>query len=627
VSLFFVVILGNILNPLGPLSIVLFSAFLLYGIADYLRLEQSKPKKIDLGNILFIAGSVGLNLAFFSYILAYGWDAGYLNMFFDEYLWQGKVMFGDRKVLNRDTLSHIAYTTMLANYNATSTGIHGLTPFNYHLGSHLFMASLSKLMAVKPSLLYNFAFLACIYPAFLQTIYTVIVRLSAARGKLLKFVAASIIVLFIIQLLPIRTLNLVGHFTEAYFVSESHVFGIWMMFIYIGALFLNKDITLTQKSARYKALGNLLLLPLFLGWICFTKVTLGLACGLIFAVYFCNLFLDDYRTSPYLLALLSVFACFYNAYANKTAKTAEYINNYFISRYGGGLVTNFYLGYYYYLWIMLAVALLYVVVLKKINRLYRVSGAQPERFHLIFVLITLLVTVVCHQAIHFSITDGSGGYFTNISMWLSLLSLGVLSITLVRVVKKINLFYLGKISGFLAIFCIGFGFYYTRQNLLDTFEVWRSFSRGMVKNRADIDDKSEATANYQKYMDKLARVDGLYPKDTLIYLDHNESKFWDRFSGPWEKCQVAPLMLVGVSGRPMIFGVNAYEDRCTGLEEHRLWLGEGYPRIPVKNLSPAVICKQVRAFNMRSYLSLNWNEQQKTVEFTLNNCFQILAGK
>jgi hypothetical protein len=133
------------------------------------------PLDIDLRWLWIVAGVVmaaGLfrdgyghpilaSLAVAAVLVAYVFGSGIIN----PLSWERTVL----GLSHTDTYAHFALSQMLAHYGLATFGFHGLDhTISYHFGSHLWLASLARMLGGDPSRLYHLVLIVVVYPAIFR---------------------------------------------------------------------------------------------------------------------------------------------------------------------------------------------------------------------------------------------------------------------------------------------------------------------------------------------------------------------------------------------------------------------------------------------------------------------------
>lgn len=160
-----------------------------------------------------LVGLTAVMAVFSFYIFESGWDSRYLSLTFYEELLCGHA--------NRDTIAHIAYSSMFQQYHQFAAGIHGLTPFRYHLGSHIFYVAISNITHLPLWMAYNFGHVIIVIPYLFHVIHGLYLRPLVAVNLAVNLAA----LLFFIGLLlvPYPEVRMEGIWGPSY-VSESFTF-------------------------------------------------------------------------------------------------------------------------------------------------------------------------------------------------------------------------------------------------------------------------------------------------------------------------------------------------------------------------------------------------------------------
>ena len=175
---------------------------------------------------------------------------GFLNPFFVESLFKGGHI---------DTLYHASISQMLKTYKVVSTGVDGLNYTNYHFGSHLIAASLSKLMEISVISYYQFGFPVIMFPLFFKALMNFVVTLPGKEeweGRKLWWLGVLVFFAGFIGFLnydgvqKISLRALIGY--QFIYTSESYLVSLIFLFAWLTVLisYLRKELEETSRNVN-----------------------------------------------------------------------------------------------------------------------------------------------------------------------------------------------------------------------------------------------------------------------------------------------------------------------------------------------------------------------------------------
>ena len=185
---------------LAPLLVYLYAALGLAGLARALpRLRPITRRHLALPVLAVVFGI---------YVFYYFNQWNYAGVFAPEYALLGRV--------RKDTYFATVIAHMIQNYGVSSTGLDGLVPLHYHVGSHAWFAGLGKIAGTMPLLTYPFIHPIVLIPAQLLALLFSIICAAGARRSTATYVAAALAMVFFTDALG----------RPSHYVSESYAAGL-----------------------------------------------------------------------------------------------------------------------------------------------------------------------------------------------------------------------------------------------------------------------------------------------------------------------------------------------------------------------------------------------------------------
>ncbi|WP_338813908.1 hypothetical protein V9L05_00230 [Bernardetia sp. Wsw4-3y2] len=342
-------------------------------------------------------------------------DINYINPLFFEALQLGKVHI--------DTLFHSSIANMIQTYNTTSTGVDGLVPLNYHVGSHYYLAHFSKILKESSLLGYNFVFIIVFIPLFiyiyLSTIRSVSEKFNIKQKFNFIFWIAFIIVTF-------SLLSDLGKFGKDVFLfhilSESYNFAFILFCLFI-ILFIEED----KKFISDKKQSILFIVATV--FFLLASLSLKISVGFLFwvaVIYLCFRFFllnkNTYLRIKLVLFIGVLFITFYFGYKINHSNTNSDIMNIslfnFIKEHINYLSQKLYFYLIHFFW-----GIAYCILRIRDSKIYTLKNLLK---HTNFVLIDIELLIVLMIAsslpgMLIAIPDGSAIYFTLVARQLGMI--------------------------------------------------------------------------------------------------------------------------------------------------------------------------------------------------------------
>jgi hypothetical protein len=236
-------ILGFFPNPLTPLIPYLALLPVLYSLYSLRKISFKQH------SFVLISG------ALFSLILIHRSEMSYAQPFMALHT-------------HKDLFFHSAITSMIKNYGVASTGLSGLVPLHYHVGSHAIFAALSTITGLSTFDCYTYIYPLVFVPLILTTFLAFSEELAPSKNTKtwpIKVFFATFI------LLGLRN-PIYGYtgFLPDYLLSESYTLGI-ISLIGLASLILKCERSITTKTFIFYSITMLLLFALT----CFAKISVA----------------------------------------------------------------------------------------------------------------------------------------------------------------------------------------------------------------------------------------------------------------------------------------------------------------------------------------------------------------
>jgi len=584
---YFVFILSMLLSPL--LVFVLGSGFfIIYPVLAILALCRAWPffRKLGRNNLIFIFHG-GPLLAI--YLLLAIESRAYAHLYLPECAPLG--------LASLDTFFLTGIANMIQKFGVTATGVDGLVPLRYHVGSIYWLAALGKLGAKGPLFSYPFGVMLVLVPMlYLGLVLATLVLAGADRESAWKY-GLDILVLMVL-------LDYVG--ANSHYVSESYTFSLILLLFSIPLL-LGTAGSL-DRGGSWEQLVLLLVLV-------FAMVAMKISVGLLFGIavgyawFRANGFSGRTFWGLAVLAVVGLVAFYFFNYQSRQnigrEFKAEQLSVYFFQYYRDLRLTAF---------VSFISPLVFLCSAASRHRLYRFKNLidNIRRNHVFSAELVLLMTLMStFPSLILSTSDGY--YFQNIAQWFALPLVfavmvpgrearrGWMSRELVLFLAVLLIFIICK--GW-----VGPGWLeqtepltIDRQNsklfLKDYFAQPRELYcgralEGMTGKRLENNPGLEA----RRLIRALVRKDR---RKTLVFVPPSNTRFW-KISG---RCDAVPFFVPSVLGMAMLKGLPP-EGTCALIYyKHGYW---AYGRDShSSDASEEELCRRALSKNFKKVLVLN----------------------
>lgn len=607
IHLLTVMILGATLGQFGLYLIVIYmlSALLLSQKwrIRFKYIQNDKVKELYLIPFIFLYLVAVASLT--TFLIHYGWlSAGGMSPVFEMEL---KV-----KYFNRDLLAQSAYSTTFRDHFFPSSGMHGSsTFFPYHLGSQIFMSTISSLLNRPTIYCYNFFYLIVFYPAFLHTIYRTCLDFIARPNYWMKISTFLSIYFMFFQFVWGESniyFNKYGLFVS-YIQSQTYAFSLWLLMIYISSLFSHSSGSI-RTNLLYVPKPLYFLVPLLIASIVYSKVTVGALVVLIFGINFAISFVNNPKKAPYFLAVLSSTATLLSLSLIKSSRQTPFQWNFFLHRYTKAISDPvlFYAAYYHELWIALSafIILLFWIFATRKSHLFNEKLFSKLLF---FTTVSCLIFILTLPIHHLVIEGGSGAYFTNLPMWVSILVLSLVFIYFFKTITPAKILF--------ATLIFGGAFVFNKEIIRDeNFNYWANSAPFPVN---DSTKNSLEKSTYSKYLEAFEEARKHFDKDYLIYVSRRETAYWMNFNA-MQRCEIAPYIPIVLAERNGLFPVTMAKDRCYEYpNEFDYWLDKNYVDIDLSN-EDKELCNETIKLGRPGYISIQYNYEFSRVDILNTRC-------
>jgi len=208
------------------------------------------------------------------------WGSGYLNLDIYKALLYNTMM--------NDSLWQAEVATTLGAFGTPARIINGITPYTYHIGSHIVMMLVSKITGVNQLFAYCYLYPTLVLPLLIASFFAAVMIIRSLflgdNGSKATILDAILVLALFSGLLPQSWLSSLAIWPTSGVISETYAFAhtAVLLFIIFAAVSYKKG---WLDNKVYSIMFCLLLCPVAVFCITFTKMSVGLLfCGGI--VYF-----------------------------------------------------------------------------------------------------------------------------------------------------------------------------------------------------------------------------------------------------------------------------------------------------------------------------------------------------
>jgi len=471
-----------------------------------------------------------------------------------------------------DTFFHAGIANLMVTHHQASTGLHGLSYFAYHYGSHWMIAGLSELIHIRPLELYQIIHIL-FYPFFVYTLLLLASRFRLWFGITKLHVSSTI---WMWLALPIFLAGIFTHTQQAsysilwdtYVASQSYVLSLIALFIILDVILFSlahtdfKNRLLTSTSL----IGFIFILPIMIVLLGFLKISTLFVFMPAYAYMFLRLCLYIY--TPLVIGFLVTCLLSFWVYSITSAEGFAYITLFaFIKNY---VSWENVLG-----WIIL---LTFFSTLYIMARAYQLRLFTPKRFisslikrqiiDIEFLIVMIIVGLLPGMVFH--MPGGAAGYFSDIQHWVAIaMLLAFIPVFISENVMLLKIRSQHPIRLILVLFILGVSYYQVATNYAYVFN--SAMNRNQILYDRIQQDKSSFmnldTSNLSIYQTGIQINNfnthvryGLYniltelnelpledKRQTLLYIPKDNQIYWG-----WSPCMAIPSIATTLTGIAMI---------------------------------------------------------------------------
>ena len=594
-AFFVFMLLGFFRPPLAGATLLAGSMVLFYRLKPFSISETHSSRKADAVVILGF-GLVSAGTAAMIFCLYY--LRSYASVFYTDVINSARAGLQ----ISRDTTANIAYATMFDVYHRGTSGLRGLQPFKYQLGVHVFYGAVAAICKIPVSFAAAYSPVIVGIPAFFNAMFRFAVELSKPKTSQQYLAIASLLLAGMAGLIPLSWMQQYAMWPDSYYVSDTNYFGHWLLFIFCACLV--PSVFPSGPEAHSSLVAKLfatIVVPIFMGFICYSKVSVGITAAVGMGVFMVLRAIQHPRFAPYLCAANSLIACLFVSWINRMEKNAPFAEDFFRTTYqhpNDGPV-NFYFFFYYPLWLMASISVLGLAHYLLSGQLKGVAKPSGAIWNLIYLsLYSATVAAGGTYALHFDIAGGSGWYIASEGFLLPMFGAVVILMNLLNSAQSRAIRWA---VSFALIVIVGLGV----PNISAYGREFVGSLMGTYKNKDQLRDDfyEQESSLFAKYLAAMRKISQVTDKRTMVYLDPDEP-FWRQFREKGAHCQKMPLFIVTQTQRPSLLGVDLYHGECGSdeSEEWGAWLGKDYPIYPLGNLPRELLCKEVHRDGFQAYV-------------------------
>jgi hypothetical protein len=405
------------------LSSVIYVIFLL---SAYLFFFRTKGVRGEFRMILKLVLILCLSMV----LLKQVWTQNYLNPLAPE------AYVGGNNFLHQDTFFLSSITGMIKTYQVASSGLFGLVPLTYHIGSNILFASLSQLCNLHVIEFYNIAYPIIFVPLLCQAMLYATVTNPKTKLTYKRVILTLVGLIFVLCELVGTRIGTHFYSPTSYnsqFLSQSYcislILAFWTIAIYYP--FLMRGFPLHKDRTIHIVL--VLTIPLWIFLTGFSKISTGamLLAVFLYLVVRRKLFIDKWVLASSVLSILMMIVIFY--------MTAETTDSTFTWKFGeyykapdlrDRIIPYLLLQY---CWLMLFAIITFIFYKKNHTEVFRrlISG---KLLLMELLLVTAVVGIL--PALFFNIE--SAGYFADVQYWFAAVAVVSVAPYFVFVLRKIT---------------------------------------------------------------------------------------------------------------------------------------------------------------------------------------------
>ena len=526
-------------------SFWIFTAILVFLLAIFLYGFRKCGCSVKFSKCLdiFLISIISIGLAL---IAISGMARGYGNLWIDY------------KILNAavhiDTLFHVACANMINNYHTISTGLHGLPIMGNHVFSHFLYGNISNILNVFTYQVYGYSTFIVFIPLLFLSSMSFAEELVPSKNNFGLYISFLLLISIFIGFLGRDTFITYGLLGDSYFISESYLISLIMLYAFLSYLLCAKNkpsfilsllflivLSASKISVGFMGLILLLICELFGGGD--LKKTSGTekSIQLLILTFKKKIFsMSSVKAAIYILLFFAYtgYFLFFIGSLNNDLLTFEFLyyaklhlNQAVNEQFGeiGSLIIFFFTHYFFVLLSIILVAMYYFFERSSFDRLKEM---------LLFLIVVSLAGFIPLSIKEFP----SVYYFTNISMFFAI---PIILSSKDFISKGAFTSNLRGIAVFTAAIVL-FGMYGTLNNGIP----YLMKKIGKLEKYKDKITRSSSITPYIRQLESINENEGL--GNFMVYIPKKEVDFWsDSDSISIRNAFIIPA----ISGQPALFGL------------------------------------------------------------------------
>jgi hypothetical protein len=423
--------------------------------------------------------------------------------------------------LHLDTFYHLSIASMIKNYNSVSHGLHGLGELEYHFGSHALFAALSNLWEIPVIAAYSFFFPFLIIPLISFSVIGVAEAISPPRSFRIQLIRLLIFMFIFLGL----GLLLKGGFFErfalwtSFYESESYAVSL----ILLMALF---SIFISMRMSFYWQYVSAVLTCLM---IVITKISTGFFGLAAFFFWIITRLSGNKWNIKLIIKVLSLISSLVISFLlfraiNPSMSDAhfeflQFVNAYVEFKFPTAIKVVLFIFIHF---------IFPISALLLVKYCYPIKGLTPK--WLIYSILFSMVTGIA-VALLLYVQGGSGYYFSNVSMFISLPVILLMSNFFGNHIARRQYFILG---------------FFLLVALINGYKVEINGFRSIAYQ---LNAKLIRSTGLDEYIASLEKIrDNPKTINSLVYIPRSEKLFWNGVD-----CRSAGFLIAGISERPALY--------------------------------------------------------------------------
>lgn len=510
----------------------------------------------------------------------------------------------DYKILNAalhiDTLFHVACANMINNYHTISTGLHGLPFIGNHVLSHFLYGNISNVLNVFTYQVYGYTTFIAFVPLLFLSAMSFAEELVPSKSSFGFYISFLLLISIFIGFLGRDTFVTYGLLGDSYFISESYLISLIMLYAFLSYLLCAKNkpsfilsllflivLSASKISVGFMGLILLLICELFGGGdlkkLSGTEKSIQVLI-ITFKRKICSM--SSVKTAIYILLFFSYAAyfLFFTGSLNNDQLTFEFLyfaklhlNQAVNEQFGGvGSLIVFFLTHYFFVLLSIVLVIMY----------YFFDRNSFDRLKMTF-LFLIVVTFVGFLPL--CLSDISARYFSNISMFFAISIILSCKNYISKEAFTSNLRGIAVVTTVMVLFGMYGSLNYGRAYLIKVIGK-------LEKQKERITRPSKSITPYIRQLKSISGNDGL--KKFLVYIPKQEADFWSDSDGTSIR---NAFTIPAISGRPALFGLPHAKRRGYGYESYSKTL---FNEARSDKICHERLCEETKRLGFEGYITV-----------------------